>query len=255
MPADHSLDSIDFVFDENRFKTSSGIVDFISGKNNIGLGLDIGATYDISDKIMVSAAITDLGFIKWKSDVTNLQVKGQFVFSGFDMEHVIDGTKTFDELGQEMLDSLKDKFIVSDSKDVFTTYLPFGVTLGGRYNLTDRISLGLLSYSRFIGKQIRQSMTLSANINLGNSLSTSLSYTATNHRYDNIGAGLAFRAGIFQFYLLTDKIPIMWNSIKTDNSTIPLPASWNTINLRLGMNLVFGNKIKKKSDKPMRMVE
>jgi hypothetical protein len=255
MPADHNLDSTDFVFDENRFKTSSGIVDFISGKKNLGLGLDIGATYDISDKIMVSAAITDLGFIKWKSDVTNLQVKGQFVFSGFDMVHVIDGTKTIDELGQEMLDSLKDKFIVSDSKDVFTTYLPFGVTLGGRYNLTDRISLGLLSYSRFIGKQIRQSMTLSANINLGNSLSTSLSYTATNHRYDNIGAGLAFRAGIFQFYLLTDKIPIMWNSIKTDNSTIPLPASWNTINLRLGMNLVFGNKIKKKSDKPMLMVE
>ena len=40
----------------------------------MGLGLDIGATYDITDKLVVSAAITDLGFIRWKKDVT--QFKG-----------------------------------------------------------------------------------------------------------------------------------------------------------------------------------
>ncbi|MDP3003687.1 MAG: hypothetical protein Q8N38_11230 [Bacteroidales bacterium] len=44
--------------------------------------------------------------------------------------------------------------------------------------------------------------------------------------------------------------------IKVDSKrTISLPASWNTINLRLGMNLVFGNRIKKKDDKPMVLVE
>jgi hypothetical protein len=256
MPADHSLDSTDIVFDDNRFKTSGGISDFLLGKKNIGLGLDIGATYDISDKIVISAAITDLGYIKWKKDVTNLNDKGQFTFSGFDLTDVINGTKTFDELSTEMLDSLKNSFIVSDSNVPFTTYLPFGVTLGGSYNLTEHISFGLLSYSRFIGKQIRESLTLSSNINLGNSLSTSLSYTIANHRYDNIGVGLAFRAGIFQFYMLADRIPIMWNSIKIDDkSSIPLPTSWNTINLRLGMNLVFGNKNKKKTDKPMLQME
>ena len=30
-----------------------------------------------------------------------------------------------------------------------------------------------------------------------------------------------------------------------------LPSNWNTVNLRLGMNLTFGNKLKKKDDKPM----
>jgi hypothetical protein len=52
-----------------------------------------------------------------------------------------------------------------------------------------------------------------------------VSYTATNHRYDNIGAGLAFRAGITQFYLLTDRIPVMWNRIKDNNSNIVIPAT------------------------------
>jgi hypothetical protein len=113
-----------------------------------------------------------------------------------------------------------------------------------------------LSYSRFIGKQIRESLTLSANVNLGNSLSTSFSYSIANHQYDNLGAGLALRIGIFQFYMLADKIPVTWNNIKVDsNSTILLPTSWNTFNLRLGMNLAFGNRNKKKEDKPMLTVD
>jgi hypothetical protein len=116
---------------------------------------------------------------------------------------------------------------------------------------------------------VQQSVTLSANLNLGNSLSTSICYTAENRRFDNLGAGLSFRAGIFQFYVLTDRIPLMWNVIKGDITTndligsgthtepysFPLPATWNTFNLRLGLNLVFGNKNKQKQDMPMVTVE
>jgi hypothetical protein len=112
-----------------------------------------------------------------------------------------------------------------------------------------------LSYTRVIDKQLREALTLSANINLGNALSTSFSYTATNNRHDNLGAGLAFRAGIVQFYLISDRIPVMWNKIKDKNNSVVIPADWNTVNLRLGMNLVFGNRNKEKSDKPMILVE
>ncbi len=252
--AENNID--DIIFDDERFNSGSGVAKFLMGTNNMGLGMDIGATYDINDKIMVSAAITDIGFIKWKKDVTNLLVEGKYEFSGLNITDVVNGTKTFDELGDDMLDSLKNSFTVSDINNPFTTWLPFGLTVGGRYNLTNSFSLGLLSYSRFIGKQIRESLTLSANVNLGNSLSTSITYTAANHRFDNFGAGLAFRAGVLQFYMMADRIPVIWNKILVDdNSTVPLPACWNTINLRLGMNLVFGNKVKKKNDKPMIVVE
>ncbi|HEX7494604.1 MAG TPA: DUF5723 family protein, partial [Bacteroidales bacterium] len=50
----HDIDSI--VFDDSRLKTSGGRVDFLSGKKNMGLGLDIGATYNFTDRIVVSAA-------------------------------------------------------------------------------------------------------------------------------------------------------------------------------------------------------
>ncbi len=251
---DNTIDSISF--DDKRFDTSSGRNDFFLGKKNMGLGLDIGATYEITDRIVVSAAITDLGFIRWKKDLTNLNAKSNFYFSGLSLDDVINDTKTIDEVGQDMLDSLKSSFVVSNTKEPFTTFLPAGVTLGGSYGLTPSFSVGLLSYSRFIGQQFRESVTLSGNLNIRNVFSTSLSYTIENHRFDNLGFGLAFKPGIFQFYIMTDRIPISWNKLIFDNnSKVILPANWNTANLRFGMNLAFGNRIKSKNDKPMLLVE
>jgi len=61
----------------------------------------------------------------------------------------------------------------------------------------------------------------------------------------------------------------MWNIIKGEKTThdligsgthkstynVPIPAKWNSFNLRLGMNLVFGNRQKEKNDKPMLNIE
>jgi hypothetical protein len=253
MDSKHNIDSV--VFDDNRFKTSSGIRDFISGKRNTGLGLDIGATYDLTERIILSASITDLGFIRWKKDITRLSADNQFTFDGLNMVDFFNGTKTIDEIGQNMIDSLKNAFVLTKSKAAFTTFLPFGISLGGCYNITNKLSVGLLSYTRVISKQIREAITLSANINLGNAFSASLGYTAANHKFDNLGAAIAFRAGVAQFYLVSDRIPVVWDKIKNTNSTIVLPANWNTFNMRLGMNLVFGNRVKEKKDKPMVLVE
>jgi hypothetical protein len=144
---------------------------------------------------------------------------------------------------------------LTQTKTAFTTNLPFGITFGGSYNLTKNISVGILSYTKVIGKQIREALTLSANINMGNAFSTSFAYTAANHRYDNLGVGLAFRTGWLQFYIIADRIPVTWNKIVTDGNSIPLPVSWNTVHARVGMNLAFGNKLKKKDDKPMVIVQ
>jgi len=249
----NNIDSIKV--DDKKLDSASGAKDFFTGKGNVGLGFDIGATYDLNDRITLSASVTDLGFIRWKKDVTNLKANNQFVFSGLNVSDVIDGSKTFDEVGQDMLDSLKNAFVVTNTSKPFTTYLPFGVSLGGSFNVTKSFSVGLLSYTRIIEKQIREALTLSANLNIGNLFSTSISYTAENHRYDNLGAGIAFRAGVTQFYILSDRIPVVFNRIKDDKTNILIPDTWNTINLRFGMNIVFGNRQKEKSDKPMVLVE
>lgn len=249
----NNIDSIKF--DGDRFKNGTYARQFFTGSTNLGFGLDIGATYELNDRTFLSAAITDLGFITWTNDVTVIKANNEFKFSGLNMEDYFNGSKTIDEIGRNMVDSLKNAFASTVSNKQFTTTLPFGISVAGNFSITPQISLGLLSYTRIIEKQAREALTLSANLNLGNVFSTSLSYTASNYRYDNIGAGISFRAGVTQFYLVSDRLPIYWDKIKDSKSTVVLPSSWNTINLRFGMNLVFGNRVKEKKDKPMIEVE
>jgi len=250
---ENTIDSM--AFKDSRFNSSSEIIDYLLKSKNIGFGIDIGAEISISERFKVSASVTDLGYIKWNRDLTNLKAKSQFEFSGIDLLDVYEGKMTFDSLGQELLDTLEKSFKFIDTQTPFTTYLPFGVSVGASYNLTKSISLGLLSYTRIIGKQYREALTLSANVNIGNAFSTTFAYTAANYSYDNLGFGLAFRPGIFQFYFLVDRIPVTWNKLIFEETTIPLPESWNTIHTRLGMNLVFGNKAKKKADRPMIQIQ
>jgi hypothetical protein len=194
--SDQNIDSL--VFDDSQFDTGKGMFDYITGTKNYGLGLDVGATYKLSEDLIVSAAITDIGYIKWRRDVTNITANGEFVFTGMDLTEVINGDKTFGEVTDEILDSLKNALDLTTGNSPFTTWLAPAITLGGSYNVTKNISFGLLSYTRFIGSQVRESLTLSANLNLGNAFSLSFGYSLQNKRADNLGIGLAFRTGIFQ---------------------------------------------------------
>lgn len=242
----------DFNTDDELFRNTM----LLRGKKNLGSAFDLGLSYDLTEKIVLSAAITDFGMIRWKNNVTNLISRNEFTFDGIDITDVINGDKTIEDAGQELADSLATAFTASEMHDPFTTFLPGSLNLAGSYRLSKNFTLGLLSSSRFMGGQIKESLTASANMNLGSSLLASVSYTASNHRLDNFGAGLALRLSIFQFYIMSDRIPVYWNKIYVDDSgdgyrsgsSFPIPANWNTVDLRFGMNLVFGHRKKKAPD-------
>jgi hypothetical protein len=245
---ENGLDSL--TIDEERLNDPS----FFLSNRNPGFGIDIGAVYQLTPKLSLSAAYNGFGIINWKSDITTVTARNEFLFSGFDLTTVIDGTKDFEELAEELLDSLKNSFTVTESPDAFRTFIPGTITLGASYNLTKSLSVGAVSNTLIYKGRLRSSFMLSANANLGSAFSAGLSYTAINSSYDNLGAGIAFRLGTVQFYTIADKIPLMYNKIiiPGDNpASIILPDKWNTLTFRFGMNLVFGNKIKKKSDRPM----
>lgn len=232
----------DAKFDNERFNTTKGIVSFLTNARNAGFGIDLGAEYAVNDRILLSAAITDVGFIKWKSDLSNLEAVGNVEVSGLDFKDIYEETTTIDEMTGNLIDSLKQAFRVAGNEKPFTTKLPVGIAIGGKYNLNEKFSIGVLSYSRIIGQQIKEAVTVSANMNIGNLISTTLAYTACNHNYNNLGLGLGFRASVFQLYFLFDRIPLSWEKVGSSDKSGSLPSNWNTIHTRFGMNLVFGNK-------------
>ncbi len=245
---DGSLDSMKI--DREQLNSAKGVVSYLTRMGNPGLGIDVGAEYRFTDRLSVSAALTDLGFIRWKTDErVKLITDSKIELSGNSMQDVYDETLTFEDMIQQFTDTLLSTVSVVDDPEPFTTFLPMGLTFAGSYNLTDFLSFGLLSQTKFIGKQAHESVTLSTNLNFGNVFSTTLAYTAANQRFDNVGLGLAFRGGYFQFYTLVDNIPLKWTKATSGESTFRIPENWNTVHLRMGLNFVFGNKIKERLKK------
>ena len=249
-PLNFILDSgnrIDKVeFDDERLNPGNGF--FINGKN-LGLGADLGAEFELTDRILLSASITDLGFIRWKSDISNLKIQGNAQLQGVDFEDIRNGSSTLSDLGKGLTDSLKNALVFTDSQEPFTTFLPSGLALSGKYIINDKFSAGLLSYTRIVNKHVREAVTLSANFNLGNILTTGLTFTANNRSYASLGAGFGVRAGFAQFYFLFDRLPLKWSWVSSGSGKISLPSRWHTINGMFGINLVFGNRKIKNTEK------
>jgi len=245
MNPDGTLDNVSI--DDSRFENTKSAIALLTNTGNPGFGLDLGMEYRITDRLSVSGAVTDLGFIRWRTDRTTLFTKTQFEFNGLTMQDVYDESMDFDELINWTLDSLQNSFYQQAGSDPFVTYLSPGVTAAASYSPVKAFTFGVLSHTRFIGKQVRESMTLSANMNLGSALSATCSYTAVNHRYDNLGAGISIRGGWMQLYALVDNIPIRWTKVTIGNDSFPMPEDWNTMHARVGMNIMFGNKAKNKA--------
>lgn len=225
---------------------------------NPGFGIDLGAVYHINDQFSVSASVIDLGFIKWKKDVTNLRVQGTYEFEGVDISSMLitGDTSTFDDALEQISDTLLTIFDPEDTNDPFTTYLPTKIYIGGSFQLNDNIGFGLLSKTLIEHGKLWESITMSANVQAGGFLATSLSYSITNGTYNNIGFGLSLRGGPIQFYFVTDKLFYKLSRYSIPNegadpTNILLPSNLSSFNFRFGLNLVFGCKAKRPNDRPL----
>ncbi len=204
-------------------------LDFIFNTRNTGFAADLGVTYNISRPVTLFASVTDLGFINWKEDVYNFSVDGDFEFDGINLSPLFNNDDS-DPL-DNLLDSLKGIFNLNDTQNSFNRRLPPRVYLGGSYELTPGLSLGLLSRSEIYNGRLDQAFTLSANSNIGRWLSASLSWSLMNNSYNNLGMGLALRGGGFQLYAMSDNL-----------NTAFFPHRARSVNLWFGLNLVFGHK-------------
>jgi len=284
--ADASLDvsgkeTLDRIFKDNNIKVLSGDnliskVDSTRGYNfdgclydflrvpvsNAGISFDIGAVYTIGKLISLSASIRDLGFINWKKDLKSYNARNSFTLKGITLEDVVNDTYSIDEMVNSLVDTVKKSFIEDPSPESYRTKLPTGIAVGAAINLLPVLSLGVLSDSRIYAGSIKESFTMSANLYLGRLFSASMSYTIANYSYDNLGFGLAFRAGIAQIYLIADKIPLSWEKVYYGGegggnySSIRIPQNMNLFNLNLGLNFSFGKpRITSKTDKPMILIQ
>lgn len=211
----------DFEFDD------SNIAGSIISTKNVGMGIDLGASYLLNDEIKIYASVTDLGFINWRANTSNLSQSGSFVFSGFNLDSVWTDSD-YDE-AQAIVDSISDFFSFAQTESKYTTFLNTNIFLGATYELTNFMNVGLLSKTYFYNRKVHQAFTLSANFKPAKWFTGTLSYSVMNREYKNIGLGMGIKTGPVQFYLLTDYLnAAFW------------PKNSKAAGFQFGLNFYFG---------------
>ena len=204
--------------------------------NNFGAALDLGVEVRLlEDHLKLSAAITDLGFIKWTTGTTNISGKlsGDFYFNGFNLEtQEVDGDGSFEAKMDE----------VPQGGD-YISRLNFSVNAGVEYNiLKNHIAFGVLSHTKFCGTTTYSELTASVNFRPTNWLSATFSHTFLNHNRPGVfGFALNIHPCALNIYAGVDFVDTQWvNGPTVKGTQVPLPRYMKSMNAYVGVGFNFG---------------
>ncbi|MEQ8623539.1 MAG: DUF5723 family protein [Vicingaceae bacterium] len=223
-------------FDEN----NEGGRDYFFNRGNRGFAVDLGANYELNDKLSLNASILDLGAIRWSNNTISYSNNGEeFVYNGIELDAFAeddeqsatnDGETSFDRV----LDSLEKSLAIDTTYDSYTAPITSRFYIGANYKLNEQSMVGGLIQSEVFQRKIIPSITLSYNRKVSNIFSVAGSYTIINGSYTNLGLGVNFNPGPVQFYAVTDNIFGVFR-----------PQHNRHIQVRFGLNFIFGaNKTK-----------
>lgn len=212
------------------------------GLAGFGLGLDLGATYKLIDNLTLSAALTDIGFMRW-NNLTRAETDPtkEFQFSGFDNIGAKDdenGENPFKKEADQLGEDLKalTKFYKTDARSVSNS-LRTTLRVGAEYAVLDNaISFGLLSTTRFVGYRTYAEGMAAINFRPLSALHLTVNGSVSNMG-SSVGAILNICAPGFNFFVGTDYFA-------TQYSKQFIPINHARANLSFGFNITFGEKHK-----------
>jgi len=229
IPYQLSMDNGSFSLVDGRFNIANLF-------KNYGLGVDMGAEYQINEYFGVAAAINDLGYINWNNfsvrlaanlkDGGSLYHNDSIVFSGLTSEQL---NGLMNNPGQVM-DSLMNYYdLTYENMPGYRTGLNTNLMVRGYYDAdaNNRFSLQLMGYNTGMGMQ--PAVTLGYTGSFAKKFDLVATYTMMKGSYDNIGVGLSANFGGLLMYIATNNLLAYFN-----------PANRSQLNLQLGVSLTSG---------------
>lgn len=198
-----------------------------------GAAVDLGAEVRLLDnRLRVSGAITDLGFIGWSSKSRlEANIKGDFEYNGINFD-----------TGEADIKSESGLYVEGNTGKGYATRLNCALNFGAEYNiLDDRIGFGLLSHTEFCQTMSFTELTASANFRPLNWLSATLSHTLCNrNRFGVMGFALNLHATGVNFFVGADYMGL--GMVKYADTSIP--RNMKSTNFYMGLGFGLGNKKK-----------
>lgn len=208
---------------------------------NFGVAFDVGAELRLlDDHLKISAAVTDVGFIKWsKGGHIAGTAEGNFSFNGVNFDTAeIDGGSDF-------------KLMVTDAAQNagYLSMINFALNGGVEYNILDNhIAFGVLSHTKFCRTMIYSELTASVNFRPLNWLSATVSHTFLNgNRPGVLGFALNIHPRVVNLYIGADYLDTRY--VKGPMG-MPLPHYQSSLNVYAGLSFNFARpKFMRENDK------
>lgn len=221
------------------------IDEFLNNFNNTGYAFDVGATYKPVSNATISLSVLDIGKINWEDNVRSFHTYGdEFTFEGLEINDYFNDSTDFSDALGEMTDSIRESFNMQEDSVKYSTNLNTKIYLGAYYDLTKADRLGVLFKGEFFNKKLHPAFSLNYSHMFFKTIGLATNYTILPNSYFNVGFGAIFNPGPFQMYILSDNI---YSAIE--------PTEAKNVNLRFGINFVFGKyRDRKKKDEGYRYI-
>ena len=196
---------------------------------SFGAALDLGVEVKVcNDHLKISAAVTDLGFIKWDGS-TNYAASAAYdlSFEGYDVD------------AQELKFKFDDQLLTeTPSSESYISKLNGALNVGLEYNfLRNHFALGVMSHTELYNDQLYTELTASFNIRATNWLSATVSHTfLANHKLGVLGAAINIHPSVINIFIGADFIDTQYVKFKS----IPVPRYQNAVNIYAGVGFNFG---------------
>lgn len=211
-----------------QFDDNTSVSGYLLNRKNWGLAVDLGIIREYNENITLAASILDLGFIRWRSNLTNIRKSGDIYITGVPFDSV-DYTDYMDGLISSIIDSTE----LTINHRPYFTLLPVKMYAGARFTLSDKLFVnGLLSGTLYRSKLLT-GLTLSMDYNPFGHFHVIGSYSFMYRSFKIAGLGFSMGRGPLQFYMISDNVcGFIW------------PLTARNINLRFGLNINLGCDIK-----------
>ncbi|MCH9661789.1 MAG: hypothetical protein K0U54_12865 [Bacteroidetes bacterium] len=244
---EHNIEGADFLLRTSGLTnspTSSEVVGraFLGG--NLGVGLDMGATYEVTDRITASASVLDVGAIFHNKNVESFRAQGDYTLDGIELifPPLNAGEGTFPYY-DDLEDELEREIPVDTITSGYTEMRPLKLNAGATYSFGKFVggqecdclhkgqiertqAVGLQYYSIFRPKGPQMAGTFFYYRRLWDFLSAKATYTVDSYSFSNVGIGAVVDLGKFIFYFAADNILSYGNLAKA-----------KSVSLQLGFNI------------------
>jgi hypothetical protein len=239
---------VDFVYDADNnliIEDSKPIDDpsrllneYLLKNKNSGFGVDLGASFKVSDRLLVSASVIDfMNTLTWNQNINQLSQDGEFHFSGIE----VSGDSSFqdsDPFGP-ILDTLANSFQLTSSANSYTSSLQAKYYAGVSYKLLDGLSVGGLVHGLSFEDKAYLTYTLSANAKLWSFLSATVSASKAGSGGLSYGAGIAIKVLPIQIFVIGENINGLYYDL---DYPMVWPGDISHAYFRFGANIVLGAK-------------